>query len=98
MITSADIVYISGPMSGLPEYNKPAFFLAEKIISTLIGAQVLNPAHQPSGHSWGEYMRRDIDLLSRATAVLALPGWQQSRGARIEINWAIQAGLTIVEV
>lgn len=30
-----DVVYISGPMAGLPELNYPAFFRAEKHIVAL---------------------------------------------------------------
>jgi hypothetical protein len=36
-------IYIAGPMSGIPEYNFPAFFAAEKRLSEQ-GWKVWNPA------------------------------------------------------
>jgi nucleoside 2-deoxyribosyltransferase len=35
------------------------------------------------------YYDLDLEFLSRCDALLALPDWQQSRGARKEVEWAI---------
>lgn len=35
--------YVAGPMSGIPEFNFPAFFKAEEILKEL-GYEVFNPA------------------------------------------------------
>lgn len=97
MLTSEDVVYLSGPMTGISEWNHRAFHAADQALSSL-GVRVLNPAKQPPGLSWTEYMRADLELLREATAVLMLAGWQDSRGARIEMNMAEVAGLKIVGI
>ena len=97
MITDDDVVYLSGPMTGLPGFNLRAFHAAELALSSL-GIRVLNPAKQPPGLTWTEYMRADLELLREATAVLMLADWQESRGARIERHMAEVAGLKIVGI
>ena len=44
-----DVVYISGPISGIPGGNGEAFAQAEKHIKEKYGCQVLNPAAMPEG-------------------------------------------------
>lgn len=39
-------IYVAGPMSGLPEFNFPAFFGAQKMLEAL-GWIVHNPADKP---------------------------------------------------
>lgn len=74
-------VYVAGPMTGLPEFNRPAFFAAEAHLKSL-GAQVMNPAILPDGWSHEAYMRIAIPMLMECEAVAFLPGWQHSSGAR----------------
>jgi|SRR5579875_4104730 len=92
-------VYISGPMSGLPDYNYPAFFRAAEVIHEL-GDEPINPAegvpdlHQP----WVWYMRRALRMLLDADAVAMLPGWEASKGARLEYVIAQQLGMPVIEL
>lgn len=91
-------VYISGPMTGRPDYNKPAFMEAEKIIMEM-GHDPVNPATLPHDHgrTWGEYMREDIKALMDCEAILMLDGWIDSRGARIEYELAVSLGIEEVQ-
>ena len=88
------IVYISGPMTGLPEQNFPAFN-AEAIRLRALGYQVQNPAENAACDSWEQYMKHDIGQLVRCDWVLMLPGWQRSRGAQIERRLALEIGLAV---
>ena len=79
-------VYISGPMSGLPDLNYPAFFEAEASLLRL-GYDVENPASnpEPACKSWRGYMRLALVQLAKSDAVVVLDGWRKSRGARLEV-------------
>lgn len=72
-------VYVAGPMTGLPQFNRPAFFAAEAYLQGQ-GARVMNPAVLPDGWEHDAYMRIAIPMLMECEAVAFLPGWQQSKG------------------
>ncbi len=88
-------LYVAGPMSGLPEYNYPAFHKAAADLRAA-GYEVLNPAEndRPLGDPWHAFMRDAIGLLIQCNGVALLDGWQDSRGARIEQNLARNLGMT----
>jgi hypothetical protein len=85
-------LYIAGPMSGLPEYNYPAFHAAEADLRAA-GHYVLNPARNPECDSWEGYMRAAIRQVIQADAVAFLPGSHNSRGARLELTIAAALGM-----
>lgn len=72
-------------MTGLPEFNKPAFFAAEDALRAA-GFDVINPARNglPDSAEWHEHMRADIKMLMDCDGVALLPGWERSNGARLE--------------
>ena len=92
-------VYISGPMTGYPEYNHPAFHAAEADL-TALGYDVLNPARHPvaSGMTWADYLRADLADVILADAVALLPGWEASRGARLEVHVAHALGMSTLPI
>lgn len=90
-------IYISGPMTGLPELNFPAFH-ATAVSLRAYGHSVTNPAElNPDGASWGDCMRRDITALMDCDTVTTLPGWEHSKGARLEVLIAERLGMTVVD-
>ena len=90
------IVYIAGPMTGLPDLNYPAFYAAEEAL-TAAGHAVLNPARNGTivGNAWQQYMRLSIAQVLQAEAVALLPGWVNSRGALLERRIATALGLLV---
>lgn len=89
-------IYLSGPMSGLPENNYPAFHEAAARLRRL-GLRVENPAENapPACGSWQGYMRLALVQLARCDGVALLPGWRQSSGARLENCIARRLGLDV---
>lgn len=87
-------VYISGPMTGLPNYNGWAFCDAETWLRES-GHVVVNPWRLGEVLGWGhfDYMRRDVAALAGCGGIYMLPGWWRSRGARKE--WLVSKLLGI---
>lgn len=90
-------IYIAGPMTGLPDFNYPAFH-AEAARLRALGWHVENPAENvaPPCGSWAGYMRLAIAQLVTCDAICLLPGWSASRGASIEHGLAVHLGLAVV--
>jgi hypothetical protein len=103
-------IYIAGPMSGIEDWNFPAFFEAEEQLKEL-GYEVINPAHNDGTNleealasagtperptnSWAYYMRRDLPGVLAVDALCVLPDWQKSKGASLEVQVAQALGLPI---
>lgn len=87
-------LYISGPMTGIPEWNYPAFNNAEKrLIAT--GYEVVNPASLPKQESWEAYLRQDLMQMLDCDGLALLPGSLGSKGAKLEIHVASSLGMEI---
>lgn len=85
MIEKHDIIYLSGPMSGIPDSNRPSFSAAEKYLEAEFGCRILNPARHPDGLDYAQYMALAMNDLHICTRVVTLPGIQNSMGAGFEI-------------
>lgn len=81
-------LYLAGPMTGLPEENRPAFRAAASRLRER-GHDVVNPAELDVGNVSGwtrrDFLRRDLPELLTCEAVAVLPGWRQSEGATFEV-------------
>ncbi|OON40629.1 nucleoside 2-deoxyribosyltransferase [Izhakiella australiensis] len=87
--------YIAGPMTGLPDYNRAAFFAAAEEI-TASGGIPLNTAFLPDGLSDADYMAISLTMLQCADAIYLLDGWRGSAGARAEYALAEKLGIRIL--
>lgn len=82
-------IYISGPITGQKNKNKHSFDELSIKLKKL-GYEVLNPfdldfpGFNPL-EKWEEYMKRDLIELLKCDAVCLLPGWEESRGAKLEV-------------
>lgn len=87
-------VYLAGPMTGLPELNFPAFHAAAANLRAA-GFEVVSPAeiNPDPGMKWEDAMRKDIPELVKCHAIALLPGWEASRGARLEKTIADALGM-----
>lgn len=90
-------VYLAGPMSGYPEHNFPAFHSAAADLRSR-GIDVVSPAEcegEQESKSWADWMRRDLQLISEVDAIACLPGWEKSKGARLETHIACELGMPL---
>jgi hypothetical protein len=89
-------LYLAGPMTGYPEFNFPAF-AAESARLRALGFEVVNPAELNVGNDgdWLTCMRTDIRELVTCEGIALLPGWEKSKGARIEEGIARQLGFCV---
>ena len=97
---SAGAAYLSGPMTGLPDFNRPAFHAAAATLRAQ-GHVVINPAEVDLGPdaTWADYMRIHLaEIARRVTQVFVLPSWESSRGAQLEVHVARALGLPVVPV
>ncbi len=89
-------VYIAGPMTGLPDFNRGAFFEAGGVLLDN-GHLVLNPAILPDGLEHGEYMKICLPMIDAAEAMVMLPGWEKSKGANMEYQYALIKRIPVFE-
>jgi hypothetical protein len=104
------VLYIAGPMTGLPEKNLPAFFEAEERLRA-VGYLVANPARIDEQHREAEpgcvtcgleldhghewYMNHCLPMVEQADGLALLPGWRTSQGAMRELERALELGLAV---
>jgi hypothetical protein len=94
-----DKMYLSGPMTGLPNYNHELFHRVAAEFRQ-VGFSVCSPAEFFDGDitkERKEYMREAIKYLLEADTIVLLPGWEESKGARLEATIATELDLSIME-
>ena len=85
------IIYIAGPITGLKNGNKAAFKEAAEQLHKR-GYAVLNPRTLPEGMPEDLYMPICLAMLQAADIICMLPGWSNSRGANIELEFVKYQG------
>lgn len=101
----AETLYVAGPMTGLPEYNYPAFHRAAVDLRAK-GYTVLNPAENiitgpdaaDESKAWRLFMRISVKQIAEADGIAHLDGCSGSRGAAFELFLASQLGLLVMPV
>jgi len=110
------MLYIAGPMSGIPHFNFPAFEEAatqlrirdwcvtspaelDSPASKAAAERSVtgNPDEYADGDTWGDLLARDVKMIADGgiEGIAVLPGWEKSRGARLETFVARLCGLPI---
>ena len=106
------VVYIAGPMTGIDGFNYRAFDEARDVLLAE-GWDVISPAdldRENLGIDFSEmtgfedlsdyvedFARQDLEALLAAHAVIVLPGWEASTGARNEMSIAAMIGVPIFD-
>jgi hypothetical protein len=90
-------IYLAGPMSGIPDWNYPAFDQAAMRLRAA-GYEVKNPADNHGRRTdlpRATYLRTAVRQVTRCRAIALLPGWEESPGARLEVAVAEELGLPV---
>lgn len=88
--------YVAGPMRGLPNFNYDTFDEVAEEIKSQYRVAVFNPAdlfERDQDRSLNEYLAAELPQLTECEAIVFLPGWWRSEGARIEYMVAKACGL-----
>lgn len=93
-------IYISGPITGIPSNNIHAFREAEEKIRSM-GMNPIVPHDFFEGVDtqdfvWEDYMKKCIKELMNCDAVVTIEGWNDSRGAQIEVDLARKLGFEVL--
>ena len=97
--------YIAGPVTGLPDRNRPAFEVARLVVERITGARVTIP-HDFVKQSDAETTPMvlcvvaicDMVKLGLSPVVVVLPGWRESAGSLVEVALARKLGVPVCEL
>lgn len=90
-------IYISGKISGRAEEAREEFARAQRLLQDL-GHTAVNPFENGLGEDapWERHLAADLLALLECDAVLLLPGWEESLGARLEREVAMRRNLPVL--
>lgn len=93
----ANRLYLAGPMTGFEDFNFPAFNAMAADLRAH-GYIVENPAEHGvvEDADWADYLAYDLTRLGLCGMVAVLPGWENSKGARLEVHIARELGMPVV--
>lgn len=91
-------IYLCGPISGLMRSIATHNFKQTELKLQKLGYEVVNPMELPHDHpdQWEEYLKEDIRHLVTCDAIYCLTGYQDSKGAMLEIRIAESLKMEII--
>lgn len=93
-------IYISGPITGFNLEERKNFFAQMAALAKSNGFTPVNPFDNgiAPDADYADHMRADIKMLIECKAILMLPDWDLSEGAKLELKVAIACHIEIYEV
>ncbi|AWB17242.1 DUF4406 domain-containing protein [Clostridium botulinum] len=79
-------IYIAGKITGLKDYKEKFNKAQEKLISK--GYKCMNPSVLPEGFPWEVYMPICYAMIDACNSVYMLKNWTDSKGAKLELEYA----------
>lgn len=94
MNTPKERIYISGPISGLPENEvRLAFSETMRLLRMLFPtSEIVNPLDNglPYEAPWEEHIEADLLTMQECEAVYFMDGWENSLGCQVEHAKAVE--------
>lgn len=99
------LIYVSGPYSGTPEQTKNHIAAARQVSIKLweMGHAVICPHLNTANFeldckaTYEQYIEGDLNMIARCDALVMLPGWEGSKGAKIEYSYASALDIPIFQ-
>ncbi len=92
-------VYISGPITGMPNHNREAFAKAAEVLRKTFNLEMVINPHDivlDGNPTWEDYMKADLREMLTCDTVVMLDGWGESRGATLEEHVARKLGMRVI--
>lgn len=92
-------IYIAGKVTGTTGYFDRFKQAKLKLEEMYPNAEIINPVEEIRCYkaTWNEYMMLTRSLLKKCDTIYMMKGWQNSKGAMIELNYAYANGYEIME-
>lgn len=87
-------IYLAGKITGNDDYVEQ--FKEMETLFTRLGFTVINPVKN-IGFDYKDYIDMGLCELSKCDAICLLEGYQESKGAMLELQYAKTVGLTVME-
>jgi hypothetical protein len=104
--TEHQLVYIAGPMTGIPEQNVPLFRetalrlrgMGYSVITPpMINMNFMGIGHPEIPNPAAPGLRADMIAISLCDSICLLPGWEKSVGASLEVAIAITLSFKFID-
>ena len=101
--------YRSGARTNAPDYEEKFGVAEEWILGKYPAAEVVNPVRlsrelekkwcaKPDSLPRAEYLKKDISELVKCDRLVAIPGFEKSAGAMLEINIALALNQVVEQI